>query len=92
METLEDQIITLQIKNDELKDEVETLTKELEETRNRLWQQLNRLWEISNAMEEGIDEGMDAESCWSRACAIGNGEDTYTTMHPFDDEKSVDEF
>ncbi len=31
METLEDQIITLQIKNDELKDEVETITKELEE-------------------------------------------------------------
>ena len=34
METLEDQIITLQIKNDELKDEVETITKELKEIRN----------------------------------------------------------
>lgn len=85
METLEDQIITLQIKNDELKDEVETITKELKENRNRAW-------EISNAMEEGIDECMDAESCWARACAIADGEDTYSTMSPFDDEKSVDEF
>ena len=43
-------------------------------------------------MEEGIDEGMDTDSCWARACAIADGEDTYSTMSPFDDEKSVDEF
>ena len=85
IETLEDQIITLQIKNDTLEDKIETITKELKETRNRAW-------EISEAMEDGINECMDTESCWARACAIADGEDTYSTMSPFDDEKSVDEF
>ena len=82
---LQDRITTLHIKEDRLEDKIETITKKLKETRNRLW-------EISNAMEEGIDECMDAESCWARACAIADGEDTYSTMSPFDDEKSVDEF
>ena len=85
IETLEDQIITLQIKNDTLEDKIETITKELKE-------KSDRAWEISEAMEDGINEGMDTESCWARACAIADGEDTYSTMSPFDDEKSIDEF
>jgi len=85
METLEDQIITLEKKIKELKHILSFRSSELKQARNRAW-------EISEAMEEGIEEGMDAESCWARACAIADGEDTYSTMSPFDDEKSVDEF
>jgi len=85
METLEDQIITLEKKIKELKHIISFRSSELKQARNRSW-------EISEAMEEGIEEGMDAESCWARACAIADGEDTYSTMSPFDDEKSVDEF
>ena len=85
IETLEDQIIKLQIKNDTLEDKIETITKKLKE-------KSDRAWEISEAMEDGINEGMDSESCWARACAIGNGEDTYTTMWALDDEKSIDEY
>ena len=70
METLENKIIRLQIKNNKLEDEIETITKELKE-------KSDRAWEISEAMEDGINEGMDSESCWARACAIGNGEDEF---------------
>tara|TARA_R100000935_G_C2676561_1_gene101026 strand:+ start:183 stop:446 length:264 start_codon:yes stop_codon:yes gene_type:complete len=85
IETLEDQIITLEKKIKELKHVLSFRSSELKQGRNRAW-------EISEAMEEGIEECMDAESCWARACAIADGEDTYSTMSPFDDEKSVDKF
>tara|TARA_R110002072_G_scaffold15413_5_gene61933 strand:+ start:1937 stop:2152 length:216 start_codon:yes stop_codon:yes gene_type:complete len=68
-----------------LENQIKTLTKELKE-------KSDKLWNISKAMDKGIEECMDAESCWARACAIADGEDTYSTMSPFDDEKSVDEF
>ena len=85
IETLEDQIITLEKKIKELKHVLSFRSSELKQGRNRAW-------EISEAMEEGIEECMNAESCWARACAIADGEDTYSTMSPFDDEKSVDKF
>ena len=71
--TLQDKITTLHIKEDRLEDKIKTLTKELKE-------KSDKLWNISKAMDKGIEEGMDAESCWARACAIANGEKTYTTM------------
>tara|TARA_R110000744_G_scaffold156013_2_gene271509 strand:+ start:661 stop:879 length:219 start_codon:yes stop_codon:yes gene_type:complete len=70
METLENKIIRLQIKNNKLEDEIETITKELKE-------KSDKLWNISKAMDEGIHECMDAEDCWARACAIANGEDEF---------------
>ena len=85
MKTLENKIIRLQIKNNKLEDEIETITKELKE-------KSDKLWNISKAMDKGIEEGMDAESCWARACAIANGEKTYTTMWEMDGERSVDDY
>lgn len=85
METLEDQIITLEKKIKELKHVLSFKSSELKQGRNRAW-------EISEAMEKGIEESMDAESCWARACAIANGEKTYTTMWAMDGERSVDDY
>tara|TARA_R110001592_G_scaffold329539_1_gene611382 strand:+ start:379 stop:543 length:165 start_codon:yes stop_codon:yes gene_type:complete len=51
-----------------LENKIKTLAKELKE-------KSDKLWNISKAMEEGIEEGMDAEDCWSRACAIANNKE-----------------
>lgn len=52
----------------------------------------DRLRKISEAMDEGIWEGMNAENCWSRACAISNGEVTYYSSRSSDHDTPIEEF
>ena len=68
------------------------LWNSIEEEMKFYKQEASRLVKISKAMDEGIYEGMSAENCWSRACAISNGEVTYYSSGNSDHDIPIEEF